>query len=244
MRPYAWMLLYCFRKYVLHREIAVQYEVFRDLRSKNRCIMLFRRTSIRPVCNMTELMQALHDLRALRVLLMDVHPALVPWGLGSTNLDTSLRVLQGNVAHSSFLQTIVLVTNGPLQFSGANYGSIEIRVIPNAMKPWKLRNIMNVISSGQGDVAVCGDQLLTDGLLAWRLNAPFIHWVTNSTPPPRQAFLNFCAKKLRIPSAIFRQRASEDWLEVGLQTSASTLRFSEPVKLTVLPTQTALSGEV
>ncbi len=44
-----------------------------------------------------------------------------------------------------------------------------------ARKPWTWH--LPALARGGHGWAVCGDQLLTDGLLAWRLRAPFVHLV-------------------------------------------------------------------
>ncbi len=53
--------------------------------------------------------------------------------------------------------------------------------LQGARKPWT-RGIPRLPTPGGW--VVCGDQLVTDGLLAWRLRAPFVHYVDAALRPP------------------------------------------------------------
>lgn len=59
------------------------------------------------------------------------------------------------------------------------------RIIGRGNKPWTSRRRLSL---GRGEnVWVIGDQVLTDGLLAWRVRAPFLHLVVSAEEPLRQA---------------------------------------------------------
>ncbi len=58
-------------------------------------------------------------------------------------------------------------------------GKSDIRIVTAARKPWRTR----YLHDESGPVAVAGDQVLTDGLLAWRLGASFLHWQVAGSMP-------------------------------------------------------------
>jgi hypothetical protein len=62
------------------------------------------------------------------------------------------------------------------------------RMISRGNKPWTTRRRLGITVADQ--LVVVGDQILTDGLLAWRLGATFVHLVIDDhDEPPAQAKL-------------------------------------------------------
>ncbi len=59
-------------------------------------------------------------------------------------------------------------------------GKSCIRIVTAARKPWRTKYLHNE----PRPVAVVGDQVLTDGLLAWRLRASFLQWQVAGPMPP------------------------------------------------------------
>ena len=90
---------------------------------------------------------------------------------------------------------VVVLTNGP------------DRGVPHMMyrgnKPWTTRRRLG-LSSGQRNLWVVGDQVLTDGLLAWRLGATFVHLVVDAaSEDPRQATMRRIGR--RVAKLLFEQ---------------------------------------
>ncbi len=76
---------------------------------------------------------------------------------------------------------MIVLSNGPRR-------GVE-RMITRGNKPWTTRDRLGLVGS-DSSVWVIGDQVLTDGILAWRLGATFIHRVIARTGEhPRQAFM-------------------------------------------------------
>jgi predicted HAD superfamily phosphohydrolase YqeG len=124
------------------------------------------------------LLVALDRLRPA-TLVVDVEPLVIPWDSAPT--------LFANAA-DDFVQTvrasIPSVTNVVYSSNSrcprAADGKPDFRIVTAARKPWRTR----YLHDEPGPVAVAGDQVLTDGLLAWRLGASFLHWQV-AGPMPR-----------------------------------------------------------
>ena len=76
---------------------------------------------------------------------------------------------------------VIVLSNGPPR--GVD------RMINRGNKPWTTRRRLGLVNS-DSNVWVVGDQVLTDGLLAWRLGADFFHQaIAQSGEQPRQAIM-------------------------------------------------------
>ena len=124
------------------------------------------------------LLVALGRLRPA-TLVVDVEPLVVPWDSAPT--------LFANAA-DDFMQTVranlpsvtSVVNSSHSRCPRAADGKPDIRIVTAARKPWRTK----YLHDEPGPVAVAGDQVLTDGLLAWRLGASFLHWQV-AGPMPR-----------------------------------------------------------
>ena len=77
------------------------------------------------------------------------------------------------------VQRVIVLSNGPPR-------GVE-RVINRGNKPWTTRRRLGLVDSSP-DIWVVGDQVLTDGILAWRLGADFFHQaIARTGEQPRQA---------------------------------------------------------
>jgi predicted HAD superfamily phosphohydrolase YqeG len=121
------------------------------------------------------------DLRAATVI-VDVEPLVVPWSSVSSaafvNGATELCTLIS--AKSSVVSSIVFASNSrkaraPLP----QCIRPETTVVQGAGKPWRTSYVCGLTRP----VVVLGDQLLTDGLLAWRIGADFIHVIFDFSAP-------------------------------------------------------------
>ncbi len=136
-------------------------------------------------------------------------PAHNPGTLLIVDVDNTL-VAQG-VPGEEFRETV----NGALDWLEAVPGVRRVIAISNGMqrgverlmsrgnKPWTSRRRLGLTNRGH-PVVVLGDQVLTDGLLAWRLGATFLHLVLDAEgEPPRQAKLRAIGRV--VERALFRQ---------------------------------------
>jgi predicted HAD superfamily phosphohydrolase YqeG len=64
------------------------------------------------------------------------------------------------------IERVIVISNGPPR--GAE------RMISRVNKPWTTRKRLGIRRSSKTPVWVVGDQILSDGLLAWRLGATFL----------------------------------------------------------------------
>jgi predicted HAD superfamily phosphohydrolase YqeG len=133
-----------------------------------RTIMMRRNRVLIP--DVPALLVALGKLRPA-TLVVDVEPLVVPWD--------SAQMLFAKAA-DDFAQTVrtsvpsvtSMVYSSNSRRPRAADGKSRIRIVTAARKPWRMRYLRDE----PRPVAVAGDQVLTDGLLAWRLGASFLHW--------------------------------------------------------------------
>jgi hypothetical protein len=114
-------------------------------------------------------------------LVVDVEPLVVPWG--------SSPALFANAAHdfAQAVRTSVpsitrVIYSSNSRSPRATRGQSRDKIVGAARKPWRTRYLR------PRPVVVAGDQILTDGLLAWRLGTSFLHWDAEG-PMPRWARL-------------------------------------------------------
>jgi predicted HAD superfamily phosphohydrolase YqeG len=123
------------------------------------------------------------------VVIFDADNTLVPQGV---DLDEFRRGVTGAVdrfrRHPTVTRVIVL-TNGPERGVPG--------MIHRGNKPWTTRRRLG-LDTDAGSTWVVGDQVLTDGVLAWRLKAPFIHLcIDEERESPRQAMMRRVGRRLR-----------------------------------------------
>ncbi len=85
-----------------------------------------------------------------------------------------------------YLESHPLVDRAIALTNGAERG--VPRIVSRGNKPWTTRRRLGI--AGVDRLVVVGDQVLTDGILAWRLGGLFIHLVADDhEEPPAQARL-------------------------------------------------------
>jgi|SRR5712691_2768936 len=133
-----------------------------------------RRVTRIPVSDAEAMTSVITGLAPTSVVL-DVQPIVLGW---NPRPATSARQVEGVI--SSLLPAwpsvshLLLMTNARLPiYVPARVGMVRTSTVANARKPWKVRPVRALPSP----VVVVGDQVLTDGLLAWRLGLPFVHWL-------------------------------------------------------------------
>jgi len=142
-------------------------------------------------------------------LVVDVQPFVAPWGCSSD------VAISGAVALSEYLartmpnlKTLVFATNArsahgqKLPEEGP-----QVTFVSAARKPWRI----NYLAGAPRPVVVLGDQIITDGLLAFRLHGQFLHWRGRDRTPwwPRlQAMIG--ALLVRLMFSPMRYCASRD----------------------------------
>lgn len=113
---------------------------------------------------------ALTAARAASVVL-DAQPLLVDWT--GSQVPERVAAMVGAVVRCPTVRTVVVASNArePAVVWPADAVPAAM-VIGAARKPWRTAYTSRL----PRPVVVVGDQVLTDGLLAWRIGATFVHW--------------------------------------------------------------------
>lgn len=130
------------------------------------------RVPLFPTGSYEEVYAAIASLRP-RTLVIDVEPLVCRWKTGQEQLDDGLGSVLSRLAQNEQpLQRIWFLTNSARAPSKrpASDG-VTVTYVTNARKPW-LR--LDVVRGSPPPIVVVGDQVLTDGCVAWRLKAPFV----------------------------------------------------------------------
>lgn len=103
-----------------------------------------------------------------RVLIFDVDNTLAPQGTPLEEFGRRVNHAIDRFEATPGVARVVMLTNGPQR--GVP------RMISRGNKPWTTRSRLG-LRGVRSPIVVVGDQVLTDGVLAWRLGATFLHLV-------------------------------------------------------------------
>jgi hypothetical protein len=142
------------------------------------------------VTSLAELFARVGEL-ALATLIFDIEPLVAPWDSGQQGLDRGVAEILGQAGTVPSVRAVVFSTNSarrpsalptapPTVVSAAADGSdargapdgLRVEYIASAAKPLRLAPYRGLPRPG----AVIGDQLPTDGILAYRLGYLFLHY--------------------------------------------------------------------
>jgi hypothetical protein len=142
------------------------------------------------VTSLAELFARVGEL-ALATLIFDIEPLVAPWDSGQQGLDRGVAEVLGQAGTVPSVRAVVFSTNSarrpsalptvpPPVVSTAADGSdardgpdgLRVEYIASAAKPLRLAPYRGLPRPG----AVIGDQLPTDGILAYRLGYLFLHY--------------------------------------------------------------------
>jgi predicted HAD superfamily phosphohydrolase YqeG len=130
-----------------------------------------------PVSDLDTLALRLDDEPPGITLIFDADNTIVPQQVASEEFVTlANHTIDRFEAHPAVNRVIVLS-------NGAQRG--VPRLVARGNKPWTTRHRLGLRRSDR--VWVVGDQVLTDGVLAWRLGAPFVQLVISYAESPIQA---------------------------------------------------------
>jgi predicted HAD superfamily phosphohydrolase YqeG len=102
------------------------------------------------------------------VIIFDADNTLVPQGVDLEAFQRGVNATIERFRTYPHVDRVIVLTNGPERGVPG--------MIPRANKPWTSRSRLGV-AKGHEALWVVGDQVLTDGVLAWRLGATFVHLV-------------------------------------------------------------------
>lgn len=108
--------------------------------------------------------------RAASVVL-DAQPLLVDWT--GSQVPERVEAMVAALVRCPTVRSVVVASNAnELAVVWPAEGMPAAMVIDGARKPWRTAYTGEL----PRPVVVVGDQVLTDGLLAWRIGATFVHW--------------------------------------------------------------------
>jgi len=119
--------------------------------------------------------------RGVSTLIVDVEPFVANWGAPSAEFaEGAVQLARSIAAGAPLISDIIFATNSHRTRPALpGVDELAITVVRAAGKPWRTKYIRGLPSP----VAVVGDQIITDGLLAWRLDVAFLH-VVPTVPMP------------------------------------------------------------
>ena len=123
------------------------------------------------------------------VVIFDADNTLVPQGVGLEDFRKGVTAAVDRFDHHPSVARVIVLTNGPERGVPG--------MIHRGNKPWTTRRRLG-LGSRALHVWVVGDQVLTDGVLAWRLGATFIHLaIDEDREEARQAVMRRVGRGLR-----------------------------------------------
>ncbi len=128
--------------------------------------------------------QSLEDVLAFvessegeKVVIFDVDNTLAPQGCALGEFAVLVNEAIDRCEDCCNVGRVIALTNGPQR---------EVaRMVSRGNKPWTTRRRLG-LNGSRTPVVVVGDQVLTDGLLAWRLRATFLHLVIDDEEEERR----------------------------------------------------------
>lgn len=121
------------------------------------------------------------DELAVKTMIFDVEPLVAPWNSSQQALDRGIAQVLSQVRELPSVRVVVFATNSARRPSAAPASSgIQVRYLASAGKPLRVAPYRDLPWPG----AVIGDQLPTDGILAYRLGYTFLHYVPPMTGVP------------------------------------------------------------
>ena len=101
------------------------------------------------------------------IVIFDADNTVVPQGASPEEFAGRLNDAIDRFEQLESVTQVIVISNGPQR--GAD------RMISRVNKPWTSRKRLGISRRSKTPVWVIGDQVISDGLLAWRLGATFFH---------------------------------------------------------------------
>ena len=110
---------------------------------------------------------------SVRTMIFDVEPLVAPWHGSQESLDQGVARILGDVRTVPSMRVVVFATNSARRPSAVPAcDGLQVRYLASAEKPLRTAPYQDLPRPG----AVAGDQLPTDGILAYRLGFTFLHY--------------------------------------------------------------------
>jgi len=159
---------------------------------------MFGRVAIHDVQSLDDVMAFVESSPSEKVIIFDVDNTLAPQGCALDDFAMLVNAAIDRCEECGSVKRVIALTNGPQR---------EVdRMVSRGNKPWTTRRRLG-LSGNREPIVVVGDQVLTDGLLAWRLRATFLHLVIDDEEEERrQAIMRRIGAM--ITAVLFRSDAS------------------------------------
>lgn len=129
---------------------------------------MLRRVPHQVVRDLSDVIAAAAEAPAPATLILDIDNTLAPQGAPLAQFRPLVNAALDRIEAAANIARVIPLTNGPQR---------EVaRLISRGNKPWTSRRRLGLRGVREG-VFVVGDQILTDGVLAWRLGADFLQLV-------------------------------------------------------------------
>jgi len=118
---------------------------------------------------------------SVKTIILDVEPLVAPWHSSQESLGRGIANVLDEVRVIPAVRAVVFATNSARRPSAVpSVDGILVRYQASAGKPLRIAPYRDLPRPG----AVAGDQLPTDGILAYRLGYTFLHYVPRLTGTP------------------------------------------------------------
>jgi hypothetical protein len=118
---------------------------------------------------------------AVKTLIFDVEPLVASWNSSQEDLDRGLARVLGRARTIPSVRAVVFATNSARRPAAIPPGDgIQVRYLASAGKPLRTAPYRDLPRPG----AVLGDQLPTDGVLAYRLGYTFLQYLPHLARVP------------------------------------------------------------
>ena len=124
------------------------------------------------ITGLSDLLAKAREL-SLRTMIVDVEPLVAPWNSSQESLDQGIARILGGLRTVPSMRVVVFATNSARRPSAVPAcDGLQVRYLASAEKPLRTAPYQDLPRPG----AVAGDQLPTDGILAYRLGFTFLHY--------------------------------------------------------------------
>jgi predicted HAD superfamily phosphohydrolase YqeG len=162
--------------------------------------MMLGRVQMYDVRSLDEVIDFVDSSAGENVIISDVDNTLVPQDVSLGEFGAVVNASIDRLEAHPNVSRVIALTNGPER---------EVsRLVSRGNKPWTTRRRLGLRGT-RTPIVVVGDQVLTDGLLAWRLRATFLHLVIDDEDEARrQATMRRLGSHLI--GVLFRRTAMSD----------------------------------
>ena len=139
------------------------------------------RVPMRDVRSLDDVITLVEYINGEKFIISDVDNTLAPQGAPLEEFGAIVNSAIDRLEANRNVARVIALTNGPQRQVA--------RIVSRGNKPWTSRRRLS-LKGNRSPLVVVGDQVLTDGVLAWRLRATFLHLVLdNETEERRQAIM-------------------------------------------------------